>query len=199
MPSFSIITPTIGRASLCATCDSVQAQIGPYDEHIVVYDGQPAEWVAEYVNPLPRTKLLSIPHVGGYGAVPRDAGIAEATGDYLLFLDDDDVFNPGALDVIRQAVADNPGTMLLFRMQFFGYGGSLPDGLVLWRDKAIRDGNVSTGMIACPRLDDMPKWATAGVHTYNCDLWFIAAMAQRVRIAWQTDIVQTTRPHFRTL
>ena len=40
MPSFSIITPTVGRPELARALASAARQLGPYDEHIVVGDGR---------------------------------------------------------------------------------------------------------------------------------------------------------------
>lgn len=192
MPAFSIITPTIGRPELARALLSAARQLGPYDEHIVIGDGPQPEAQAmalEYRH----TRYIQTPKTGGFGAVQRDAGIAQATGDYLIFLDDDDVLVDGILSVVREIVAETPGALFLFRCRFYGYG-AIPDGTVLWRDNEIRDGNVGSGMIVCPNKRNLPRWAAHGVLRYNADFTFLRDVAQESQVIWRQEILQITRP-----
>ena len=192
MPAFSIITPTIGRPELARALLSAARQLGPYDEHIVIGDGPQPEaqrMALEYRH----TRYIQTPRTGGFGAVQRDAGIMQATGDYLIFLDDDDVLVDGALSLAREIVAATPGALFLFRCRFYGYG-AIPDGSVLWRDNEIRDGNVGTGMIVCPNRRNLPKWAAHGVLRYNADFTFIRDVAAETQVLWEEAILQITRP-----
>ena len=192
MPAFSIITPTIGRPELARALLSAARQLGPYDEHIVIGDGPQPEAQAmalEYRH----TRYIQTPRTGGFGAVQRDAGIAQATGDYLIFLDDDDVLVDGILSVVREIVAETPGALFLFRCRFYGYG-AIPDGTVLWRDNEIRDGNVGSGMIVCPNKRNLPRWAAHGVLRYNADFTFLRDVAQESQVIWRQEILQITRP-----
>ena len=192
MPAFTIITPTIGRPELARALLSAARQLGPYDEHIVVGDGiQPdAQRMAlEYRH----TRYIETPRTGGFGAVQRDAGILQAVGDYLVFLDDDDVLVDGALSLAREIVAATPGALFLFRCRFYGYG-AIPDGTVLWRDNEIRDGNVGSGMIVCPNRPRLPRWAAHGVLRYNADFTFIRDVAAETQVLWEEAILQITRP-----
>ena len=192
MPAFTIITPTISRPTLAQALRSVARQCGPYDEHIVIGDGPQPEAQAmalEYRH----TRYIQTPKTGGFGAVQRDAGIAQATGDYLIFLDDDDVLVDGALSLAREIVAETPGALFLFRCRFYGYG-AIPDGSVLWKDNEIRDGNVGTGMIVCPNRRNLPRWAAHGVLRYNADFTFIRDVAAETQVLWEEAILQITRP-----
>lgn len=192
MPAFSIITPTIGRPELARTLTSVARQCGPYDEHVVIGDGPQPEaqrMALEYRH----TRYIQTPKTGGFGAVQRDAGTAQATGDYLIFLDDDDVLVDGILPVVREIVAATPGALFLFRCRFYGYG-AIPDGTVLWRDQEIRDGNVSTALIVCPNKPNLPRWAAHGVLRYNADFTFLRDVAGLTQTIWQQEILQITRP-----
>ena len=192
MPAFSIITPTIGRPELARALLSAARQLGPYDEHIVIGDGPQPEaqrMALEYRH----TRYIQTPRTGGFGAVQRDAGIMQATGDYLIFLDDDDVLVDGVLPVVREIVAETPGALFLFRCRFYGYG-AIPDGTVLWRDQEIRDGNVSTAQIVCPNKRNLPPWALHGVLRYNADFTFIRDVAGLTQVLWQDEILQITRP-----
>lgn len=192
MPAFSIITPTISRPTLARALLSVARQCGPYDEHIVIGDGAQPEAQAmalEYRH----TRYIQTPKTGGFGAVQRDAGILQATGDYLIFLDDDDVLVDGILPIVREIVADTPGALYLFRCRFYGYG-AIPDGTVLWTDNEVRDGNVATSMIVCPNRRGLPRWAAHGVLRYNADFTFVRDVAGLTQTIWQQEILQITRP-----
>lgn len=94
-PTFSIIVPTIGRPSLKRALASIAAQIRPGDEIIVICNeaGERGIW----------------------GNWAREEGVQRARASHLLFCDDDDVFLPGALDVIRQFAREHPGRIGLFR------------------------------------------------------------------------------------
>ena len=139
------------------------------------------------------TRYIETPKTGGFGAVQRDAGIMQATGDYLIFLDDDDVLVDGILPAVREIVAETPGALFLFRARFYGYG-AIPDGTVLWRDEEIRDGNVSTAGIVCPNRRNLPRWAAHGVLRYNADFTFLRDVAGLTQVLWRQEILQITRP-----
>lgn len=112
MIRLSVITPTVGRLSLAATLSSVAAQLAPGDEHIVIGDGpQPRAYQACKGFGV---RYITGPATGAWGNAQRDYASARATGDYLLFCDDDDVLFPGALDAVRNAARGYP---LMFKMR----------------------------------------------------------------------------------
>ena len=190
MATFSIITPTICRSTLARTRASIDAQMLPGDEHIIVADGELEAWVHDG----PQVRLLSTPFVGGVGNPQRDAAINVARGDYLLFVDDDDVLADGALATIRPIVAQDAGALFIFRSEYNGYA-FVPDGTILWRTPRIVDGNVGTGMIVCPRRPDLPSWCKHGMRTYNADMFFALEAAAVVgKVTWRSEILTRTRP-----
>jgi glycosyltransferase involved in cell wall biosynthesis len=94
MPEFSVIIPTFGRpAFLSEAVDSVLKQTLGDFECLVVDDSSPQ---APRIPDDPRIRLLRRPKNGGPAAA-RNTGIAEATGRYIAFLDDDDVWLPTRL------------------------------------------------------------------------------------------------------
>ncbi|MGW0781066.1 bifunctional glycosyltransferase/CDP-glycerol:glycerophosphate glycerophosphotransferase [Streptomyces sp. NPDC002913] len=105
MPRFSVIVPAYRvQAYLHACLDSVLNQSYKDYEIIVVDDCSPdacGPIADEYAVRDPRVRVVHLPANSGLGPA-RNAGVAGATGDYLLFLDGDDTFAPEAL----QAVAD---------------------------------------------------------------------------------------------
>ncbi|MEU1487033.1 bifunctional glycosyltransferase family 2 protein/CDP-glycerol:glycerophosphate glycerophosphotransferase [Streptomyces sp. NPDC005752] len=105
MPRFSVIVPAYRvQAYLHACLDSVLNQSFKDYEVIVVDDCSPdacGPIADEYAVRDPRVSAVHLPRNSGLGPA-RNAGVARATGDYLLFLDGDDTFAPEAL----QAIAD---------------------------------------------------------------------------------------------
>ncbi|GAB1335923.1 bifunctional glycosyltransferase family 2 protein/CDP-glycerol:glycerophosphate glycerophosphotransferase [Streptomyces sp. E-15] len=105
MPRFSVIVPAYQVQAYLSEClDSVLAQSYPDLELIAVDDRSPdacGAVIDEYAARDARVKPVHLAENRGLGPA-RNAGLAEATGDYLLFLDGDDTLAPDTL----RAVAD---------------------------------------------------------------------------------------------
>lgn len=100
-PVVSIIVPIFNRLHfLRAAVESVFAQTFWDWELILADDGSDSETV-EYMQQLqqqqPRVRLLRLPHRGSVSAV-RNAGLREASGEYIAFLDTDDLWAPTKLE-----------------------------------------------------------------------------------------------------
>jgi glycosyltransferase involved in cell wall biosynthesis len=111
-PALSIILPTYNREHLLQACIQSCAQLGALAEIIVVDDcsSDGTRDVAESMKTELaargcRALLLSTPANSGAPAC-RNLGIVHSQGDYILFLDSDDVINPDgiktALDLLTQ-------------------------------------------------------------------------------------------------
>ncbi|MDI5911757.1 CDP-glycerol glycerophosphotransferase family protein [Streptomyces sp. 12257] len=105
MPRFSVIVPAYKvQAYLPACLESVLSQSYEDLELIVVDDRSPdacGEIADEFMARDPRVRAVHLARNKGLG-LARNAGISEATGDYLVFLDGDDTLTPHAL----RAIAD---------------------------------------------------------------------------------------------
>ena len=128
--TISFIIPTIGRPSLKKALASIKEW--PGDEVIVVQHDPPS---------------------GNWGNTERREAIAKAKCDYLAFIDDDDVYVPGAREMMDLAIRENPGeNPILFRMRY-------PSGRVIWRKRWVKNGNVGSPMILVPnKKDKLPEW-----------------------------------------
>jgi glycosyltransferase involved in cell wall biosynthesis len=99
-PTVSIVLPTFNRlAYLRAAVDSVFSQSFQDWELIIADDGSDAETKA-YLNTftdVPQVKLLHLSHTGNPPAV-RNVALREATGEYIAFIDSDDIWLPRKLE-----------------------------------------------------------------------------------------------------
>jgi glycosyltransferase involved in cell wall biosynthesis len=102
--------PTFNRLQyLRAAIDSVFAQTFTDWELIVADDGSEGEtaaYIAELANP-PRVKVLRLAHTGNPGAV-RNAALQAARGEYIAFLDSDDVWLPEKLALQVASLCSHP-------------------------------------------------------------------------------------------
>lgn len=105
MPRFSVIVPAYKvQAYLPACLESVLSQSYEDLELIVVDDRSPdacGEIADEFAARDPRVRAVHLARNKGLGRA-RNAGISQAMGDYLVFLDGDDTLAPHAL----RAIAD---------------------------------------------------------------------------------------------
>jgi GT2 family glycosyltransferase len=121
----SVVIPTYNRAHLIRRAvDSVLAQCGPDDEVIVADDGSQdatAQALAAYGD---RIRHLALPH-GGAGRA-RNAGIRAARKPLVAFLDSDDEWLPGKIDLQRALLAARPDVLFCFS----DFRGCEPDGRI---------------------------------------------------------------------
>jgi glycosyltransferase involved in cell wall biosynthesis len=131
----SVIVPTYNRASLLRqTIESVLAQTYPNIELIVVDDGSTdaiATMLREYEG-----RLVNLRKVNGGGTAARNSGIAAARGEYLNFLDHDDLLLPTKIEKQVAILQSRPEVGLVhcgyYRMdkdgQYIDIVNYLPEG-----------------------------------------------------------------------
>ncbi len=103
--TFSVIIPTHERPEFLASAVASVLRQTIQDFEIVVVDD--ASGSAAEVPSDPRIRLVRRSECGG-PAVARNTGLDEATGRYVCFLDDDDVYSPDRLALALQGLADAP-------------------------------------------------------------------------------------------
>ena len=98
----SIITPSFNRADLYPeTLASLKAQTYPHWEEIVVDDGSAADCLhqmRQLVCDEPRVTLLLRDREPKGACTCRNIGVERSRGDYLIFLDTDDLLAPHCLE-----------------------------------------------------------------------------------------------------
>lgn len=112
-PRVTVVVPTWNRAAVIEACvASVRAQTDPDWELLVVDDGGTDDTPARLAAILAadaRMRLLRIAHSGP--AAARNAGIREARGEFLAFLDSDDHWEPERLRVGLAALEADPALL----------------------------------------------------------------------------------------
>ncbi len=109
-PLASIITPAYNAAAFIGdTIRSVLNQSYSHWEMLIIDDGSTDSTVAvvmEFGDT--RLRLTQIPH-SGIPAVPRNIGLRQAQGEFVAFLDADDTWSPGKLQMVVDAFTSHPG------------------------------------------------------------------------------------------
>lgn len=184
----SVVIPTLGRPSL----EQTLASCADADEIVVVLDT--VRGCTELPCKLPPNAVFAEGSFGVTGGhAGRAHGITLATGTHLAFFDDDDVYKPGAIDLLRGAACDRP---VVFRMDHYAHG-------ILWRDKEVRFGNVSTQMFMIP--NDPARFGVWDPHVPGLkepggDYTFLKGCVEKMGDpVWREEVIAVLRPSFRTV
>lgn len=105
---FSIVFPTYGvEKYIRDAIEDILSQTYRNFELIVVDDKSPdgsAAIASEYIENDSRVRLIRLPINSGVSAA-RNKGLEEAKGDYILFLDPDDRFEPDLLEKVASVIS----------------------------------------------------------------------------------------------
>lgn len=97
-------------------------------------------------------ELLIVRRDCAWGHEARNLAMPRCAGDYLMFIDDDDVHTADALELARRAVTEQPGRLHLFAMRY-------EDGRVLAPEWPLMIGAVSTQMMVVPNHpNQLGRW-----------------------------------------
>jgi glycosyltransferase involved in cell wall biosynthesis len=121
-PTISIVIPAYEAAgSITETIESALSQDPPPDEVIVADDGS-TDPLEETLKPyLGRIDLLRLPHAGV--SATRNAACSRASGDFVLFLDADDLLLPGKLAALARLHRERPHLDILATDLWFEHEG----------------------------------------------------------------------------
>jgi len=137
-PLVTIITPAYNASRHIADAiDSVLAQTYDAWEMIIIDDGSTDDTVSIVKNKCscePRIKLYELKNNSGRASVPRNFGIKSARGEYLAFLDSDDLWLPEKLEKQVGFLERRKDTFLLYGACYARGGGGRTHGLIARRD-----------------------------------------------------------------
>ena len=118
--SVSVVIPAYNAERFIAEAiESALAQTHPSLEVVVVDDGS-TDGTAAAAEGYPGVTLLRRPN-GGIGAA-RNTGVAQATGDFLAFLDADDVWPAGSLSALLAEAEESGADAVFGQVVQFGEG-----------------------------------------------------------------------------
>lgn len=148
--------------------ESATSQMQPGDELIVAFDDS-----------------------GDAGDTARNRVMGSARGTHLTFVDDDDEYRPGALDVIRRFAEEHPDRIGIFRVSNDVYGP-------YWVEEDPDFYGTQTGMFVVPNIPGRlgtwgsPPWAKPG---RAGDYRFLTeTVALQGRPLWRTEVIQDIAP-----
>jgi len=122
-PFFSIIIPTYNRAGFIAkTLTSVLKQEYAHFEVIIVDDGS-TDNTPDVVKPFLGEKVFYFKKQNEERAAARNFGISKAKGDYITFVDSDDLLYPNYFSTANNLLLQNE-----FKPVFFHLGYEMRDG-----------------------------------------------------------------------
>lgn len=187
----SIIVPTPDGDGLHRLLASIQPQIAADDDVLIVGDTHdaPLTWLASEIEALgPPFRFL--PYDAGHhcwGHCQINYGITQASGDYLVFIDDDDVFTPEALHVMRARIAEQPQPRpLMFRFHCTRLGRTLPERY------AVEESAIGGHCLVTPNIaGTIGRWG----ERYGGDFDFIVSTLALwpAGPAWYDDVIADAR------
>jgi glycosyltransferase involved in cell wall biosynthesis len=124
----SVIIPTYNRPALLrAAVRSVLAQTRPVNQIVVIDDASDgARWPSDIAALSPTIEIVRREQNGGVSAA-RNSGLDRAHGDFLLFLDDDDLIEPRFIEAGLDVLASRPEVDGVFFCYRTVHSGEPPD------------------------------------------------------------------------
>ena len=108
MPKISVIVPTYNRTRfLPISIKSILAQTFEDYEIIIVDDGSTDD-TSTVVRSFSDSRIKYIRQSNAGQAAARNTGLSHAAGEYIGFLDDDDLYVPSALQVLSTCLDKHP-------------------------------------------------------------------------------------------
>jgi len=180
--NLTFVVPTIGRPCLIRALTSITTQMLQGDRLAVVADGfcDQTENLLREANIKPNYFLKNPRRHGDWGHTPRNMAFEIVEGDYILTIDDDDAYLPGAVDLIRARLKQSEPFPHMFKMYWRGRQ-------TLWEHPNVALLNVSTQMIVTPNVKE--KFGTWGKR-YEGDFDYCVSLREKWgKIVWCPEII----------
>lgn len=119
MPVISVVIPAFNSEStILETVKSVQNQTFSDFEIIVINDGS-SDRTVEILQAIQDDRLNVFTYENGGLPTARNRGISHATGEFISFLDADDLWTPGKLELQLAALQQNPKAGVAYSWTYF--------------------------------------------------------------------------------
>lgn len=203
-PLVTVVTATHNRLALLReTVESVRRQDHPAWEMIIVDDAS-EDGTSEWVRSLGDERIRGFrfdEHAERSAA--RNLGLREAGGEWVLFLDDDDLLTPSALSIHLERLASASGAVASVgaRVLFDASGQEVLDGVVertvvrdVWQDVVFGWVSVAGAtLFHVETLLDVGAWDPSYVIAEDYELW--TRVALRGPVVVSPDVVLRYRVH----
>jgi glycosyltransferase involved in cell wall biosynthesis len=211
-PAVSVVIPAHNAGAYLPDClASVHSQSCDAGVEIIVVDDGSVDASVAIARSTPGVTCLSQPRRGPSAA--RNAGIAAARGEYIAFLDADDLWPPGKLDIQLRMLRQQPATALVFgdcrqfdasgawpRTEFeagrqgaaaWGPSGLVPDAY----PRLLAENFITTGSVIVRHaaLAEVGGFSDDLHLVEDLDLWL--RIARRRPIAWCGEVCLLRRRH----
>lgn len=193
MPLISIIIPVYnGEKTIVETIESVSKQTFTDWELIVIDDGS-KDSTLKILNSIKedRMRLFSYPNAGV--SASRNRGLALATGEFVSFLDADDLWTPDKLEAQWKALQENPQAAVAYSWSdwidesgnFLRAGGHITANGHVYEKLLLRDfiESGSNPLIRKKALDEVGEFEPSVTPAEDWDMWLrLAARYEFVTI-----------------
>jgi len=181
MPLISVIIPAYNaEKTIQETIESVLKQTRSDFEVLVINDGS-TDRTLEIVSRIKdeRLRIFSYPNAGV--APTRNRGLVQATGEYISFLDADDLWTPDKLEAQLKALQDNPQAAVAYSWtdwidesgQFLRPGGHITETGQVYEKLLVRDfiESGSNPLIRAEAFQDVGKFDESLAFGEDWDMW----------------------------
>jgi glycosyltransferase involved in cell wall biosynthesis len=210
-PTVSVIIPAYNTADYIGeTLESVLSQSFSDFEVIVINDGSPdTERLEKSIKPF-ESRIIYLKRDNGGPSAARNMGLRQARGEYVAFLDSDDVWFTDYLRSQMQVLRQNPGLDLVYTdILLFGdspFAGKSymelhpPKGAATFESVLVEDCKIPTSGTVARRqaLIDAGLFDERFVRSEDYDLWLRVAH-RGGRIAYQRKVLARHRIHAESL
>lgn len=149
----SVITPCYNASSTIShTIDSVLKQTYDNWEMLIIDDcstDESADIIKKYCKEDARIKYFRTENSTGSPSIPRNIGIDNAKGQYVAFLDADDLWLPEKLDMQIKFITVNNYDIVYSFYEKVDYKGERNGRIIRTRKKTTYDNILNTNSIPC--------------------------------------------------
>src|SRR5919199_2454966 len=205
MPSISVIIPVYnGEKTIKETIESVLKQTFKDFELLVINDGS-QDATLDIVNRIqdPRLKVFSYPNAGQ--STSRNRGIELAVGEYISFIDADDLWTPDKLEAQVKALQENPQAAVAYSWtdwidqssQLIGKGSYITENGEVFAKLLLNDfvANGSNCLIRRQALIEVGGFDESVTPAEDWDLWLRLAARYEFVVVPSPQILYRISPN----